>query len=51
LLGYGTGNADGTWMLTCSTAGWLAGSYTLLALATDSYGAVSDPLSVGLEVL
>jgi uncharacterized delta-60 repeat protein len=51
VLGDGTRNADGTWSLTFSTAGWAAGTYTLLARATDSYGAISDPLSLGLEVV
>jgi hypothetical protein len=51
LLGYGTYNADGTWSLTFSTAGWAAGTYTLFARAKDSYGAFSDPFAVSLQVL
>jgi uncharacterized delta-60 repeat protein len=51
VLGYGTRNGDGTWSLTFSTAGWAAGSYTLFAQATDSYGAVGDPLAATLQVI
>src|SRR5262249_3869917 len=49
-LGYGTQNADGTWTLTF-TINLAPGSYTLLALAVDSTGAVSDPLWLALEVV
>jgi uncharacterized delta-60 repeat protein len=50
LLGYGTKNADGTWALAF-TANLAPGSYTLLALAADSTGAVSDPLALSLQVV
>jgi len=50
LLGYGTANADGTWTLTF-TADLEPESYTLLALAVDSEGDVSDPFSLTLEVV
>src|SRR5262249_2520720 len=50
LLGYGTANADGTWTLTF-TASLTPGSYTLLALAVDSTGAVSDPFALSLNVV
>jgi uncharacterized delta-60 repeat protein len=49
LLGYGTLNADGTWSLTFTPK--RSGSYTLLALAVDSTGAISDPASLGLNVV
>jgi uncharacterized delta-60 repeat protein len=49
-LGYGTHNADGTWTLTF-TANLAPGSYTLLALAADSDGALSDPLALSLQVV
>jgi len=49
-LGYGTNNADGTWTLTF-TVKLARGSYTLLALAADSDGAVSDPLALSLQVV
>lgn len=51
LLGYATQTASGTWTLTLSTAGWTSGSYTLFARATDSLGALSDPLSLTLSVI
>jgi hypothetical protein len=41
---------DGTWTLTC-TVKLASGSYTLLALATDTTGAVSDPLTLQLNVI
>jgi uncharacterized delta-60 repeat protein len=50
LLGYGTANADGTWTLTF-TASPTPGSYTLLAVAVDSAGAVSDPFALSLNVV
>jgi uncharacterized delta-60 repeat protein len=42
----------GTWTLTftATTAGLTPGSYTLFAQAEDSYGALSDPLSLVLQV-
>ena len=49
-LGYATPNTDGTWTLTFSV-NIVPGLYTLLALAADSNGAVSDPFSLSLEVL
>jgi uncharacterized delta-60 repeat protein len=48
-LGYGTANADGTWTLTF-TADLVLGPYTVRALAADSTGAVSDPLTADLNV-
>jgi uncharacterized delta-60 repeat protein len=50
LLGYGTANADGTWTLTF-TVNLASGSYTLMAMAVDSTGAVSDPFTLSLNVL
>jgi len=50
LLGYGTANANGTWTLTF-TVNLAPGSYTLLALAVDSTGAVSDPFALSLNVV
>jgi hypothetical protein len=50
LLGYGVRNADGTWTLTW-TPNLSSGRYTLLALAVDSSGAISDPLAINLDVL
>src|SRR5262249_40385644 len=49
LLGYGTAHANGTWTLTF-TANLTPGSYTLLALAVDSQGAISDPFALALTV-
>jgi uncharacterized delta-60 repeat protein len=49
-LGYGTQNADGTWTLAI-TVTLRPDSYTLLAVAVDSTGAVSDPIFLDLEVL
>jgi uncharacterized delta-60 repeat protein len=49
LLGYATQNADGTWTLTW-TVNLTSGQYTLLALAVDSSGSISDPLAITLEV-
>jgi hypothetical protein len=50
LLGYGTPNADGTWTLTF-TVNLASGSYTLMAMAADSTGAVSDPFTLSLNVV
>ncbi len=50
LLGYGTRNADGSWSLTFSTAGWASGTYTLFAQAQDNYGVLGDPSSLTLQV-
>src|SRR5262249_10592698 len=49
-LGYATANTDGTWTLVF-TVNLAPGSYTLLALAADSTGAVSDPFSFALDVV
>jgi uncharacterized delta-60 repeat protein len=50
LLGYGTANTGGTWTLTF-TVNLASGSYTLMAMAVDSTGAVSDPFTLSLNVL
>jgi uncharacterized delta-60 repeat protein len=50
LLGCGTTNADGTWTLTF-TVNLASGSYTLLAMAVDSTGAISDPFALSLNVV
>ena len=49
LLGYGTPTADGTWAFTYTFS--TAGTYKLFAQAKDSYGDLSDPLALDLEVL
>jgi uncharacterized delta-60 repeat protein len=49
LIGYATANANGTWTLTF-TVNLASGSYTLLALAVDSTGVVSDPFALALTV-
>jgi len=49
-LGYAAPAGGGTWALTF-TASLPPGSYTLLALAVDSTGAVSDPVALNLDVL
>jgi uncharacterized delta-60 repeat protein len=48
-LGYSARNADGTWTLTW-TVNLASGHYTLLALAVDSTGSISDPLAITLDV-
>jgi uncharacterized delta-60 repeat protein len=48
-LGYALENADGTWTLTW-TVNLASGQYTLLALAVDSSGSISDPLAISLDV-
>jgi uncharacterized delta-60 repeat protein len=48
-LGYGARQADGTWALTV-TADLAPGTYTLLALAVDSTGVISDPVGIYLDV-
>jgi hypothetical protein len=48
-LGYSIQNADGTWTLTW-TVNLASGQYTLLALAVDRTGSVSDPLAINLDV-
>jgi hypothetical protein len=50
LLGYGTQSSSGTWTFTFSTTGWASGSYTLFAQAEDSYGALSDPVALTLQL-
>jgi uncharacterized delta-60 repeat protein len=46
LLGYGTQSGAGVWAFTFSTAGWAPGTYTLSAVAEDSYGVFGDPLAI-----
>jgi uncharacterized delta-60 repeat protein len=48
-LGDAIRNADGTWTLTW-TVNLASGQYTLLALAVDSSGSISDPLAINLDV-
>jgi len=48
LLGYGTQTSTGTWTFTFTFS--TAGTYKLFAQARDSYGVLSDPLSVDLQV-
>jgi uncharacterized delta-60 repeat protein len=48
LLGYGT-LSNGTWTISFSTSGWAAGTYRLVAQATDSYGIVGDPLALDIS--
>jgi uncharacterized delta-60 repeat protein len=50
LLGYGT-NTSGTWALNWSTAGYAVGMYTLFAQATDSLGAIGEPLGLSLQLV
>ncbi len=50
LLGYATRQSDGTWTFTFSTDGWASGTYTLYALAEDSYDVFGDPLALTLTV-
>lgn len=50
LLGTGTLVSAGVWEMTFTVA-LAPGPYTLFAEATDSYGAVSDPLSLSLQVV
>jgi hypothetical protein len=53
-LGYATltssGTSSGSWTFTFSTSGWAPGSYTLFAQAEDSYGALSDPVALSLQL-
>jgi uncharacterized delta-60 repeat protein len=49
LLGYGTQTSPGVWSFTY-TVNLAAGSYTLLAQAEDSYGALGDPFALTLTV-
>lgn len=48
LLGYGT-NTNGTWTFTFTFS--TSGTYKLFAQAKDSYGVLSDPLALDLQVL
>jgi uncharacterized delta-60 repeat protein len=50
LLGYGTQSSTGTWAFPCATAGWASGTHTLFAQAQDSYGVLSDPLALTLQL-
>ena len=50
LLGYGRQSSTGTWTFTFSASG-TAGTYTLFAVATDSYGVLGDPLAATLQVI
>jgi uncharacterized delta-60 repeat protein len=49
LLGYGTQTSPGVWTFNY-TVNLAAGSYTLLAQADDSYGALGDPFALTLTV-
>lgn len=49
-LGYAAQQPDGSWALTL-TVTLKPGAYTLLAVAADSTGAVSNPLTLSLQVL
>jgi hypothetical protein len=49
LLGYGTQANTGTWTFTFTFSS--AGTDTLFAQAKDSYGVLSDPLALDLEVV
>jgi uncharacterized delta-60 repeat protein len=48
-LGYGT-DSNGTWTYSFDTTGLAAGSYTLYAQATDSYGVLGNTLTLTLIV-
>lgn len=50
LLGYGSQTSTGTWTFTF-TVNLTPGSYKLFAQAKDSYGVLSDPLALDLQVL
>jgi hypothetical protein len=50
VLGYGTSDS-GAWTLAWSTMGYAAGTYTVFAQATDSYGAVGDPAALSLQLV
>ena len=49
LLGYGTQTSPGVWTFSF-TVSLAPGSYTLYAQATDSFGAVGDPVALTLTV-
>jgi uncharacterized delta-60 repeat protein len=48
LLGTATQSADGT--RTFTTAGLVPGTYTYFAVAEDSYGVLSDPVAITVQV-
>jgi hypothetical protein len=50
LLGYGTQHSDGSWSYSFDTTGYASGTYTLYAQATDSYGALGNPVALTLTV-
>jgi PKD repeat protein len=54
LLGYGTPstipNAGHNWTLDISTAGLVSGNYTIVAVALDSNGLFSDPITYTLTI-
>jgi hypothetical protein len=48
----GTQTSPGVWTCSIDTTGWTSGSQvTLFAQALDSYGVLSDPLALNLDVL
>jgi uncharacterized delta-60 repeat protein len=49
LLGYGTQTSPGVWTFTF-TVNLAPGTYTLTAVAEDSYGVFSDPFALALTV-
>jgi uncharacterized delta-60 repeat protein len=49
LLGYGTQSSPGVWTFTF-TISLAPGTYTLFAQATDSFGALGDPVALTLTV-
>jgi uncharacterized delta-60 repeat protein len=49
LLGYGTQTSTGTWTFAFSFP--KAGTYKLFAQAKDSYGVLSDPLALDIQVI
>jgi uncharacterized delta-60 repeat protein len=51
LLGYATQTSPGTWTFTLSTTGLASGTYTLFAVAEDSYGEFGDPVTSTEQVL
>lgn len=51
LLGYGTQISTGTCTFSFSTSGMATGTYTLFAVATDSYGVLGDGLAATLQVI
>ena len=52
LVGYGKQSSSGTWTFVLTRpASWSAGSYTVFAQATDSYGVVGNAASISLQVI